>query len=78
MIFLIYVALFNTELNNIKVNRTMTFIDLPTCVNYVEKNEDLILDSLEQYYDKRFIVEMGCVEVKSKSLTPIHEFDVKT
>ena len=66
MIFLIYVALFNTELNNIKINRTMTFIDLPTCVNYVEKNEDLILDSLEQYYDKRFIVEMGCVEVKSK------------
>ena len=56
----------------------MTFIDLPTCVNYVEKNQDLILDSLEQYYDKRFIVEMGCVEVKSKSLTPIHEFDVKT
>ena len=56
----------------------MSFIDLPTCVNYVEKNQDLILDSLEQYYDKRFIVEMGCVEVKSKRLTPIHEFDVKT
>ena len=78
MIFLIYVALFNTELNNIKINRTMTFIDLPTCVNYVEKNEDLILDSLEQYYDKRFIVEMGCVEVKSKSFTPIHKFDLTT
>ena len=77
MIFLIYVALFNTEVNNIKVNRSLTFNDLTTCVGYVEKNQDLILDSLEQYYDKRFISEMGCVEIKSKSFTPIHEFDVK-
>lgn len=77
MIFLIYVALFNTEVNNIKVNRSLTFNDLTTCVGYVEKNQDLILDSLEQYYDKRFIIEMGCVEIKSKSFTPIHEFDVK-
>ncbi len=77
MIFLIYVALFNTELNNIKVNRTMTFNDLTTCVGYVDKNQDLILDSLEQYYDKRFIIEMGCVEINSKSFTPIHEFNVK-
>ena len=78
MIFLIYVALFNTEVDNIKVNRSLTFNNLSTCVEYVGKNQDLILDSLEQYYDKRFIIEMGCVEVKSKSLTPIHEFDVKT
>ena len=78
MIFLIYVALFNTEVNNIKVNRSLTFNNLSTCVEYVGKNQDLILDSLEQYYDKRFIIEMGCVEVKSKSFTPIHEFNVKT
>ena len=78
MIFLIYVALFNTEVNNIKVNRSLPFIDLTTCVEYVEKNQDLILDSLEQYYDKRFIIEMGCVEVKSKSFTPIHKFDLTT
>ena len=37
-----------------------------------------ILDSLEQHYDKRFIIEMGCVEVKSKSFTPIHKFDLTT
>ena len=78
MIFLIYVALFNTEVKNIKVNRSLTFNNLSTCVEYVGKNQDLILDSLEQYYDKRFIIEMGCVEVKSKSFTPIHEFNVKT
>ena len=78
MIFLIYVALFNTELNNIKVNRSLPFNDLTTCVGYVEKNQDLILDSLEQYYDKRFIIEMVCVEVKSKSFTPIHKFDLTT
>ena len=56
----------------------MTFNDLTTCVGYVEKNKDLILDSLEQHYDKRFIIEMGCVEVKSKSFTPIHKFDLTT
>ena len=78
MVFLIYVALFSTEINNIKVNRSLPFNDLTTCVEYVEKNQDLILDSLEQYYDKRFIIEMGCVEVKSKSFTPIHKFDLTT
>ena len=78
MIFLIYVALFNTELNNIKVNKTINFNNLTTCVNYVEKNQDLILDSLEQYYDKRFIVEMGCVKMPSEEFTKVHEFDVKT
>ena len=56
----------------------MTFNDLTTCVGYVEKNKDLILDSLEQHYDKRFIIEMGCVEVKSKSFTPVHDFDLTT
>ena len=78
MVFLIYVALFSTEIINIKVNRSLPFNDLTTCVGYVEKNQDLILDSLEQYYDKRFIIEMGCVEVKSKSFTPIHKFDLTT
>ena len=78
MVFLIYVALFSTEINNIKVNRSLPFNDLTTCVGYVEKNQDLILDSLEQYYDKRFIIEMGCVEVKSKSFTPIHKFNLTT
>ena len=78
MLFLIYVALFNTEVNNIKVNRSLPFNDLPTCVEYVEKNQDLILDSLEQHYDKRFIIEMGCVEIKSKSFTPVHDFDLTT
>ena len=78
MVFLIYVALFSTEINNIKVNRSLPFNDLTTCVGYVEKNQDLILASLEQYYDKRFIIEMGCVEVKSKSFTPIHKFDLTT
>jgi len=78
MIFVIYVALMTTDLQNIKINKSIKFPNLLSCTSYVKSSRNQIYDSAKEVYKTEQIVEMGCVEMKSKKFTPIHQFDLTT
>ena len=78
MIFVIYVALLTTDLQNIKINQSVQFPNLFSCTSYVQSNRNQIYDSAKQVFKTEQIVEMGCVEMKSRKFTPIHQFDLTT
>ena len=78
MVFVIYVALLTTDLQNIKINQSVQFPNLFSCTSYVQSNRNQIYDSAKQVFKTEQIVEMGCVEMKSRKFTPIKQFDLKT
>ena len=78
MIFVIYVALMTTDLENIKVNQSIKFPNLFSCTSYVQSNKNEIYDSAKEVYKTEQIIEMGCVEMQSRKFTPIHQFDLTT
>ena len=78
MVFVIYVALMTADLENIKVNQSIKFPNLFSCTSYVQSNRNQIYDSAKEVYKTEQIVEMGCVEMKSRKFTPIHQFDLTT
>ena len=77
-IFVIYVALMTTDLENIKVNQSVKFPNLFSCTSYVQSNKNEIYDSAKEVYKVEQILEMGCVEMNSRKFTPIHQFDLTT
>tara|TARA_B100000941_G_scaffold43253_1_gene26436 strand:+ start:252 stop:494 length:243 start_codon:yes stop_codon:yes gene_type:complete len=77
-IFVIYVALMTTDLENIKVNQSVKFPNLFSCTSYVQSNKNEIYDSAKEVYKVEQIIEMGCVEMNSRKFTPIHKFDLTT
>ena len=78
MIFVIYVALMTTDLENIKINQSIKFPNLFSCTSYVQSNKNEIYDSAKEVYKTEQIIEMGCVEMQSRKITPIHKFDLTT
>ena len=78
MIFVIYVALMTTDLENIKINQSIKFPNLFSCTSYVQSNKNEIYDSAKEVYKTEQIIEMGCVEMKSRKFTQIHKFDLTT
>ena len=78
MIFVIYVALMTTDLENIKINQSIKFPNLFSCTSYVQSNKNEIYDSAKEVYKTEQIIEMGCVEMQSRKFTPIHQFDLTT
>ena len=78
MIFVIYVALMTTDLENIKVNQSIKFPNLFSCTSYVQSNKNEIYDSAKEVYKTEQIIEMGYVEMQSRKFTPIHKFDLTT
>ena len=78
MIFVIYVALMTTDLENIKINQSIKFPNLFSCTSYVQSNKNEIYDSAKEVYKTEQIIEMCCVEMQSRKFTPIHKFDLTT
>ena len=78
MVFVIYVALLTTDLQNIKINQSVQFPNLFSCTSYVQSNRNQIYDSAKEVFKTEQIVEMGCVEMESRKFTPIHQFDLTT
>ena len=78
MVFVIYVALMTTDLQNIKINLSIKFPNLLSCTSYVQSSRNQIYDSAKEVFKTEQIVEMGCVEMKSRKFTPIHQFDLTT
>ena len=64
MVFVIYVALLTTDLQNIKINQSVQFPNLLSCTSYVKSSRNQIYDSAKQVFKTEQIVEMGCVEMK--------------
>ena len=64
MVFVIYVALLTTDLQNIKINQSVQFPNLLSCTSYVQSSRNQIYDSAKQVFKTEQIVEMGCVEMK--------------
>ena len=67
-----------TDLENIIVNQSIKFPKLDSSTSYVQSNRNQIYDSAKEVYKTEQIVEMGCVEMKSRKFTPIHQFDLTT
>ena len=78
MVFVIYVAIMTTDLDNIKINQSIKFPNLLSCTSYVQSSRNQIYDSAKEVFKTEQIVEMGCVEMKSRKFTPIHQFDLTT
>ena len=50
MVFVIYVALMTTDLENIKINQSIKFPNLFSCTSYVQSNKNEIYDSAKEVY----------------------------
>ena len=75
----IYVALGMTagSYDNIKLNTVVPpFLNLQTCVAFVEENKDEIYDSASIAFGGYQIREMGDLEVMERKFIPIHTFDL--
>ena len=68
-VFGIYVIL-SLSVDNVKLNTNIPpFLDLTSCVKYVEKNKKSIYDSASiAFGEHQRLSEMGCVEVLKESL----------
>ena len=63
--------------DNVKLNTNIPpFLNLTSCVTFVEENKETILNSATSAFGKYQIREMGCVEVMKKEFTPIFNFDL--
>ena len=63
--------------DNVKLNTNIPpFLNLTSCVKYVEKNKKSIYDSASIAFGEHQIREMGCVEVLKRKFTPIFTFDL--
>ena len=75
-VFGIYVVL-SLSVDNVKLNTNIPpFLNLTSCVTFVEENKETILNSATIAFGKYQIREMGCVEVMKKEFTPIFNFDL--
>ena len=75
-VFGVYVILC-LSVDNVKLNTNIPpFLNLTSCVKYVEKNKKTIYDSASIAFGENQIREMGCVEVLKKKFTPIFTFDL--
>jgi len=75
-VFGVYVIL-SLSVDNVKLNTNIPpFLDLTSCVKYVEKNKKNIYDSASIAFGEHQIREMGCVEVLKRKFTPIFTFDL--
>ena len=75
-VFGIYVIL-SLSVDNVKLNTNIPpFLNLTSCVTFVEENKETILNSATIAFGKYQIREMGCVEVMKKEFTPIFNFDL--
>ena len=75
-VFGVYVIL-SLSVDNVKLNTNIPpFLDLTSCVEYVEKNKKSIYDSASIAFGENQIREMGCVEVLKRKFTPIFTFDL--
>ena len=75
-VFGVYVVL-SLSVDNVKLNTNIPpFLNLTSCVTFVEENKETILNSATIAFGKYQIREMGCVEVMKKEFTPIFNFDL--
>ena len=75
-VFGVYVIL-SLSVDNVKLNTNIPpFLNLTSCVTFVEENKETILNSATIAFGKYQIREMGCVEVMKKEFTPIFNFDL--
>jgi len=74
----IYVVLgMSLNYDEVKLNTNIPpFLDLTSCVTYVEENKDDIFKSASIAFGEYKIREMGCVEVINRKFVPIHTFDL--
>ena len=74
----IYVVLgMSLNYDEVKLNTNVPpFLDLTSCVTYVEENKDDIFKSASIAFGEYKIREMGCVEVINRKFVPIHTFDL--